>query len=185
VTGSVTPEKTWVNETKIQANDKQQGDKFGDSVSISGDYAIVGAHIKNSYKGAAYIYKRDGTTWTEQANFTGEAASDEFGYSVSISGDYAIVGAAVNDTGTGAAYIYTRSGTSWTQQQELNGEATSFFGWSVSISGDYAIVGHRMMIRRSTMQAPRTYSNATERRGQNRINYLAKQPATSSVNPSV
>jgi hypothetical protein len=139
VTGSVTPEKTWVNEQKLLG--EVAGDLFGYSVSISGDYAIVGAYIKNSYKGAAYIYKRDGTTWTEQANFTGEAASDQFGYSVSISGDYAIVGAAVNDTGTGAAYIYTRSGTSWTQQQELNGEATSYFGWSVSISGDYAIVG--------------------------------------------
>jgi hypothetical protein len=105
---------TWGYDQKIQANDKAQGDNFGRSVSISGDYAIVGASSKDTSKGAAYIYTRSGTTWTQQANFAGEATQDNFGFSVSISGDYAIVGAQRGDADvadTGAAYIFKKTTT--------------------------------------------------------------------------
>jgi hypothetical protein len=140
---------TWGYDQKIQANDKAQGDNFGRSVSISGDYAIVGASSKDTSKGAAYIYTRSGTTWTQQANFAGEATQDNFGISVSISGDYAIVGAYLEDTGAadaGAAYIYTRDPSTgvWGNEQKIQASdkaQNDRFGHSVSISGDYAIVG--------------------------------------------
>src|SRR5210317_78261 len=148
VTGSVTPEKTWGNEQKLLG--ETASDYFGYSVSISGDYAIVGAPYEDtggSNAGAAYIYTRKPSTgvWGSEQKILGEAAGDEFGKSVSISGDYAIVGAPYEDTGAssaGAAYIYTRSGTTWGNEQKILGEtASDLFGWSVSISGDYAIVG--------------------------------------------
>src|SRR5210317_1456169 len=148
VTGSVTPEKTWGNEQKLLG--ETASDYFGYSVSISGDYAIVGAPYEDtggSNAGAAYIYTRNPSTgvWGSEQKILGEAAGDEFGKSVSISGDYAIVGAPYEDTGAssaGAAYIYTRSGTTWGNEQKILGEtASDLFGWSVSISGDYAIVG--------------------------------------------
>ena len=114
------------DEQKITASDAASSDQFGYSISIDGDYAIIGSVNNN----AAYIFKRDGSTgvWTEQTKLTPtsdsqNSTSDKFGQSVSISGNYAIVGAPEynhNQTQrTGAAYIFVRSGTTWTQQQKL------------------------------------------------------------------
>jgi hypothetical protein len=143
---------TWIEQAKLTASDGATADAFGFSVSISGDYAIVGANSDDdngTNSGSAYIFVRSGTTWTEQAKIIGSdaAASNNFGYSVSISGNYAIVGDYqddVNALNSGAAYIFVRSGTTWTEQAKLT--ATDFaaddqFGFEVSISGDYAIIG--------------------------------------------
>jgi len=127
-------------------------DRFGVSVAISGDYAIVGMHGDDTgadNAGSAYIYARSGTTWSLQATLNNPtpAASEWFGNSVAISGDYAIVGASGDDTGAteaGSAYIYVRSGTTWSLQATLNNPVpagSDWFGHSVAISGDYAIVG--------------------------------------------
>ena len=140
-------ETTWSQQAKLTANDAAAGDWFGLSVSINGNYAIVGAHGDDDESGSAYIFKRDGTTWSQQAKLTANdaAAGDEFGLPVSINGDYAIVGAIQNSImGPGAAYIFKRVGDSWTQQIKLfdsNGASQDRFGHSVSINGDYAIVG--------------------------------------------
>ena len=142
----------WVQQQKLTASDGAAVDYFGYSVSISGDYAIVGAvydNDKGSSSGSAYIFKQDGTSWSQQQKLTASdgAASDLFGYSVSISGDYAIVGVISDDdkgSESGSAYIFKWDGTSWNQQQKLlasDGAAVDYFGISVSISGDYAIVG--------------------------------------------
>ena len=153
VTGSVTPEKTWANEQKITASDKASNDYFGHSVSLSGDYAIVGAYNKNSATGAAYIYTRNASTWQwvgeQKIQASDKASSDYFGYSVSLSGDYAIVGAYGEDTGgsaAGAVYIYTRNTSTgvWGDEQKIQASdkaGSDSFGKSVSINGDYAIVG--------------------------------------------
>lgn len=145
---------TWSLKATLTASDGAAGDEFGRSVSISGDYAIVGAYRKdvgaNSNQGKAYIYNHVSGFWFQQAILTANngAAFDEFGTSVSISGDYAIVGADGKDfgavAGQGSAYIFNRSGTSWNQQAILNatdGAAGDLFGFSVSLSGNYAIVG--------------------------------------------
>ena len=139
----------WIELDKIIASDGQMNEWFGYSVLIDGDYAIMGAPGDNSYKGSAYIFKRDGASWTQQAKLLASdgAYDDEFGYSVSINGDYAIIGASYdNDNGfcSGSAYIFKRDGTSWTQQAKLlasDGIPYDEFGISVSIDGDYAIIG--------------------------------------------
>ena len=84
----------WQEQDKLTALDGMSEDIFGCSVSLSADYAIVGACYDNSYTGSAYIFKRDGTSWTRQAKLTPSDADlgDEFGFSVSLSGSYAIVG---------------------------------------------------------------------------------------------
>ena len=153
---------SWANATqqaKIQASDAQASDKFGDAVSISsdGDTAIVGAYAEDtggSDAGAAYIFTRSGTTWSQQAKLTASnaSASDYFGFSVSIcdDGNTAIVGAWQEDTGStdaGSAYIFTRSGTTWSQQAQVQAsdkQSYDNFGRSVSISndGDTVIVGN-------------------------------------------
>ena len=143
---------TWSQQAKLTASDGATSDYFGSSVGISGDYAIVGANYdddKGSASGSAYIFKRDGTAWTEQVKLTASdgAAGDWFGTSVSISGDYVLVGASYDDDGgsdSGSAYIFKREATVWTEQVKLaasGGAAVDYFGCSVSISGDYVIVG--------------------------------------------
>ncbi len=148
---------SWSQQQKLTAADADTADRFGYSVSISGDYAIVGAegdtdagYYLGSGSGSAYIFKRDGTSWTEQQKLTAldADAGDEFGTSVSIDGDYAIVGAQLDDDGgnkSGSAYIFKREGTSWSQQEDKltadDAAAEDIFGWSVSIDDDYAIVG--------------------------------------------
>jgi hypothetical protein len=142
----------WTEQAKITASDGAEDDFFGESVAISGDYAVVGAFWDDDAgwgSGSAYIFKRDGTAWTEQAKITASdgAIADYFGYSVAISGDYAVVGAYQDgDTGpySGSAYIFKRDGTAWTEQAKItasDGAAGDYFGWSVAISGDCAVVG--------------------------------------------
>ena len=144
----------WPQQAKLMASDKQADDNFGNSVSLSGDYAIVGARTEDTggtNAGAAYVYKRDGTTWSEQQKIQASDAqdSDQFGYSVNISGDHAIVGAYTEDTGgsdAGAAYIFERSGTTWTEVKKItasDAQATDYFGQIVAIDGTNVIVGAR------------------------------------------
>ena len=155
-----------VDELKITASDLQVSDYFGFAVAISsdGNYVIVSAYAEDggagdpiSAAGAAYIFTRSGSSWTEQAilRASDAQASDDFGYSVSINSDgtYAIVGAYREDGGAGdpttdagAAYVFTRSGSTWTEQTILRAsDAATFdyFGFDVSINSDgtYAIVG--------------------------------------------
>lgn len=144
----------WVPESKLTASDGAANDQFGRSVSLSGDYALVGAlnddNGANVNQGSAYVFLRSGTTWGEQAKLiAGDgAAGDLFGVGVSISGDYALVGASQDavgaNVGQGSAYVFFRNGINWSQQAKftaLNGAANDFFGYSVSLSGDYAVVG--------------------------------------------
>ena len=141
----------WTEQAKITASDGAAGNRFGRSVAISGDYAVVGAFLDDdagSESGSAYIFKRDGTAWTEQAKITASdgATGDCFGESVAISGDYVVVGAWTGGVAwePGSAYIFKRDGTTWEEQAKINAsDGTKYdgFGGSVAISGDYAVVG--------------------------------------------
>ncbi|MCD4697396.1 MAG: FG-GAP repeat protein, partial [Bacteroidales bacterium] len=142
----------WQQHAKITASDGASGDEFGYSVSISGDYAIVGAWLDDDNggnSGSAYIFYNNGGNWQQQTKMTASdgAANDWFGHSVGISGDYAIVGVDGNDDNgynSGSAYIFYNNGGNWQQQAKItasDGANSDYFGWSVSISGDYAIVG--------------------------------------------
>ena len=100
---------------KLTASDGAAGDGFG-GPSISGDTALIGAPEDDDQgedSGSAYVFVRDGTSWSQQAKLTaGDGAEyDQFG-SVSISGDTALVGA----PGDESAYVFVRGGTSWSQQ---------------------------------------------------------------------
>lgn len=137
----------WMMKSKLLANDGAASDRFGFSVSISGNYAIIGAINSNSNEGAAYIFFRDNGTWVQQSKLA-VAGSQGFAQSVSIAGDYVIIGDPFrtigSDYGQGAAYIFTRTGSNWTQQAQLisdTGEQDDNFGFAVSISGNNAVVG--------------------------------------------
>jgi hypothetical protein len=142
---------TWTQQAQIQASPAASNDYFGISVEITPDanYAIVGAYFSSGTNGAAYVFSRSGTSWTQQAKLVASdaASADYFGWHVAISSDgsYAIVGAnGQEDTGGsndnhGASYIYVRSGTSWSQQAKIQSSDTAAgdkFGWRVAINSD-------------------------------------------------
>jgi len=131
------------------------------AVAISGDTAVIGSVHGNGDTGAAHVFVRNGTNWTQQAYLRASNAGsgDWFGQSVAISGDTIVVGAQFEDSSAtgvngnqndnsaewaGAAYVFVRNGTNWTQQAYLkasNTEARDFFGISVGVEGDTIVVG--------------------------------------------
>jgi len=103
---------SWIQQTKLKASDATTGDQFGESVSISGNTVVVGAHKDDdggTNSGSAYIFIRSGSNWSQQAKLTASDASsnDHFGFGSSISGTTVIIGTK-NEQSTDpvSAYIY-------------------------------------------------------------------------------
>lgn len=171
----------WEQEAYLKASNANAGDRFGQSVAISGDTVVVGASGEASNQmtvtngpdassnnaaastGAAYVFKRTGTSWAQEAYLKAPNAGalDVFGYSVGISGDAIVVGAFGEDSNeptvingasgssdnsadrAGAAYVFRRTGSTWDPEAYLkpaNPDAVAYFGDSVKISGDLIIV---------------------------------------------
>jgi hypothetical protein len=133
---------------KISPHDGVADDRFGRSVDILYDYAIVGAPGHNTDSGAAYIYTPTSTSWDFQQKLedTQEPGNrEQFGFSVAITWDYAIIGIPYKYTDKGGmAQIWKRTGTVWEFQIELqasDGVRGNSFGFSVDILDEYAVVG--------------------------------------------
>lgn len=138
----------WSQQAYIKASNTGGGDRFGQSVAISGDTLVVGAEFEDSSAtgingdqannsagdaGAVYVFVRSGTGWSQQAYLkaSNAEAGDRFGRSVAISGNTLVVGAFDEDSGVngdqgnnstqgaGAVYVFTRNGTEWSQQAYL------------------------------------------------------------------
>ncbi len=142
----------WSQQTKLTSSDAAAGDRFGFSVALDGDTAIVGASLNDdagASSGSAYAFVRSGSAWSQQTKLTSSdaAAGDQFGYSVGISGGTAIFGAyADGDAGSlsGSAYVFVLSGSTWSQQTKLTASdaaSSDFFGYSVAVAGGTAVVG--------------------------------------------
>jgi hypothetical protein len=152
-TGSGT---TWTQQAKLVASDAAASDQFGYQVSISsnGNTLLTGAQNKtvtNTGNGAAYVFTRSGTTWSQQAKLVPTTLQiyQGFGSSVAISstGDSAFIGApSASNTGasfSGSVYYFTRSGSTWTQQQKITSsdiQTSDSFGCSVVISANGSLL---------------------------------------------
>lgn len=166
----------WVQQAYLKASNTGLNDQFGVSVAVSEDTIVVGAWLESSSStgvngigednnafesGAAYVFVRSGTNWTQQAYLkaSNTEAHDVFGWSVAVSGDTIAVGApgessnasGVNGNqdnnaalGSGAVYVFERTGTNWMQQAYLkasNAAASDEFGASVALSGATLVIG--------------------------------------------
>jgi len=138
----------------ILAQDGRGGDRYGWSVSIDGNYAIVGSpQTLNDSPGAAYIYFNNNGTWVEKQKIVSSdgkngAASSHFGFSVAISGNYAIVGRPGDDDigiDAGAAYIFEKNEDGeWKEKVKLipnDIKAGDSFGYAVAIDENRAVIG--------------------------------------------
>lgn len=194
----------WRGEAKLVPGDGDSFDRFGVSVALSGDTALVGAykdeHPNGRESGSAYVFSRNGDRWIRGAKLAAANgdSGDRFGTSVALDGDLALVGApadgrSASDTATptpasdtptritetgatngsdttadgdaspdnsfaedmremreeierersGAAYVFSRSGAGWIQEATLaaDGDDVDRFGTSVALRGETALVG--------------------------------------------
>ena len=140
---------TWSQQAKVVSSDIAAGDQFGTGVSIDTDTMVVGASYETDTRGAAYVFTRSGTSWSQQAKLVASDGNGGyyFGNTVSISSDSVIVGSISDYDGganAGSAFVFTRSGTTWSQQAKIQSSdiaAGDKFGSSVSIEGDTVVVG--------------------------------------------
>ena len=175
---------SWSQQAYLKASNTDATDYFGISCAVSNDTVVVGAvreasnatgingnQMDNSalYAGAAYVFVRSGTSWSQQAYLkASNTGPDSFAQTVAVSGDIVVIGApseasianGVNGDQSdntlptsGAVYVFARSGSSWTQRaylkasnsglqdHPLNFEEQDKFGSSLSISGDTIVIG--------------------------------------------
>ena len=160
----------WSQQAYLKASNAQVNDRFGYAVAVSGDTIVVGAIQEDSpatgvnggqgddlvgaaQSGAAYVFTRSGTTWSQQAYLkaSNTDVDDTFGHAVAVSGDTIVVGAPSEDgsddgseADSGAAYVFTRVGATWSGPVHLKASDPDLgdrFGSSVAVSGDTIVVG--------------------------------------------
>ena len=166
----------WTFQAYLKASNTGAGDYFGSSVALDGDTAVIAAVWEASAasgvngdqasnaaaaSGAAFVFVRSGSTWSQQAYLkaSNTQSEDWFGSAVALDGNTAVIGAGFEDSAatgvngdqtsnlaedSGAAYVFLRSGSTWSQQAYLkatNTEAEDQFGLSVAVSGSLIAVG--------------------------------------------
>lgn len=143
-----TSTNTWSQGQILTGTGANGGANQGVCVAISGDgnTAIVGGPNDNNGAGAAWVFVRNGNTWSQQAKLVGSGATGNAfqGYSVALSydGNIAVIGGPSDNNAYGAFWIFTRSGGTWVQTggKNVGSGAVGFTGaqqgYSVAISGD-------------------------------------------------
>lgn len=153
----------WIEQSKFTRGDGSGYNRFGWTVSLSGDTAMISS-ISDSNEngpeaGAVYVFVRDGSIWSPQAKLTpfdeswassssADAPILNFGISLSLDGDTAIVLTFWEVNENSPVYVFTRNGTEWSQQAKLklaewfySFNPTDWRGATLSLSGDTALIG--------------------------------------------
>lgn len=141
----------WTQEAKFAPNEQGgEGDEFGVSVTLEGDTAFVGAWRDDDDQGAAYIFERSDSGWTQVTRLKPDdiTPGDRFGTPVLLDGDTALIAAPgynrENEEGIGAVYSFEQSGGDWEQEARLtadDGDGGDNFGTLVALDGDTALIG--------------------------------------------
>jgi hypothetical protein len=170
---------TWAQQNRLTASNAEPGDSLGCSIAISddGNTVVAGAFDEDSLlrgiqppnegsndaasdvsTGAAYVFVRNGTAWTQQAfiKATNTRLNDQFAWALALSrdGNTLAVGAHLEDSGatglngdqedataedSGAVYVYARNEAKWTPVAYVkasNTKASAEFGISIALNGD-------------------------------------------------
>jgi hypothetical protein len=106
---------TWVQQAELTASDAAPLDQFGSLVALCGNIAVIGARAKNNGTGAAYVFVRSGSVWTQQAELTPPAGVPAafFGNAVAVGGTTVVVGEPGDFDVAGSAYVFVQQGSTW------------------------------------------------------------------------
>jgi hypothetical protein len=132
----------------IRASDHDNGSKFGQSVSIDGEWIAVGAYNQND-SGAVYLYKKPNTGWqdTVESQKIKSNTKSAFGYAVDMQNDQLVIGASYSSeykSYNGRAYVYELNNDMWNEYASFNPVEISqldYFGSAVALDGDNIIAG--------------------------------------------
>jgi hypothetical protein len=168
--------ETWTQQAYVKASNTHEPMKFGASVALWGDTLAVGAPhergassginqdpwtLSENISGAAYVFVRQGTSWTQEAYIkaSNPGVDDNFGWAVAVSGDTLAVGAPNENSAArgidgdqtsnaarfaGAVYAFVRRHGVWTQQAYIkasNTDAADQFGTAIALDADTLAVG--------------------------------------------
>ncbi len=144
--------RQWKQSAKLVAKDAQRGARFGVSVALDGDVALIGASRAGEADGdggAVYFFERKGVSWTQRAKLVPAdlVGRDMFGFSVAMKRGVAVVGAYRNQAGgseAGSAYVFMSRGGSWTQVAKLSAHDAARENWlgrSVATDGERVLAG--------------------------------------------
>jgi hypothetical protein len=143
----------WSEVAELVPSDGAHEDHFGNSVSLSGNFALVGAprHAAVGYQsGSAYVFEEANGIWSELAKLVPDDANlqAQFGDAVSLDGSLAVIGAPRDNEpyglAQGAAYVFEHSSSGWSQVAKLVSNdigAGDSFGTSVAVADGRIIVG--------------------------------------------
>jgi hypothetical protein len=166
----------WSQQARLRPSNIGSNDRFGDSVSLSGETLVIGAYAEDGdasstvdntndnaaeNAGAAYVFTRSGTTWTQQVYlkaFNANAGDSFSNNAIALDGNTLAIGAYAEDgdadstvaspnngaSNAGAVYVYTGSGANWSLEAYLkasNVGTNDMFGGAISLDGDTLIVG--------------------------------------------
>lgn len=153
----------WGDPKILTASDGNNSDQFGWAVAYDGNKIVAGSPFNDDYRGAVYVFSRDGSSWSEDQKLVasdGESRTDRgypagsygdrFGMAVAIDVNTIVVGARWDQCSgpdnmfAGSAYVFGYNGTTWSEQDKLedpDGNDNDSFGISVSVSGDTVIAG--------------------------------------------
>jgi hypothetical protein len=155
--------RTWTQTTYIKGSRTHQGATFGRSVALEGDTLVVGAPYEAAEAGAAYVFRRNGSTWSEEVHLkaSNPRVGAHFGERVTLSADTLAVSATMESSravgvggdqsdasmgAAGAVYVFKRRATGWAQEAYVKATNTregAQFGSAVAALGDWLAVGAR------------------------------------------
>ncbi|MEQ9286549.1 MAG: cadherin domain-containing protein, partial [Cyclobacteriaceae bacterium] len=149
----------WGLVKKVVSGSRTLEGNFGNSVTIYGNYAAVGAYQEHKdaqglnnldQSGSVYVYQNIGvgeSDWQliQKLEASDRQEDDHFGHALAMSDDYLVVGAPDRNNSTGAAYVFTKTGDqAWDELQQLTAfdyNGGDQFGYSVAIANDYLVIG--------------------------------------------
>lgn len=119
----------WTQQQKLLSSDGVGGDRFGCSISLSGNLALIGAYFHDHLgydSGSAYLFAFDGEQWVEKSELLASDGYERnwFGFSVSLFNGNALIGAPhemFTGSDPGYAYLYSEDNENPQVEIELHG----------------------------------------------------------------
>ena len=141
---------SWSETQKLEASDAAELDRFGTSLGLAGDVALIGARSDDTPggvdAGSVYVFEKIGSLWqqTEKLHAADAQPQDGFGGGVALDGTRALITTSPPLGGIGAAYVFERTPSGWIQTAKLvaaDAAPQTGFGSARGLSGDTAVVG--------------------------------------------